>query len=112
MTGTVPSSEIREEIEVLAENTSGVKEVISRISVNSQYNNDLIITKKVKSNLLNEKAVKSLDIIIETEDGNVTLTGEVPNVETRKLIELIATKSEGVTDITSRLTINSSLENK
>ena len=110
--GTVPDSKVQEELETIAENTNGVKEVNSKLVVNSKLGNDLIVTKKVRANLLNEKLIKSLNILIETEDGEVTVTGEVPNKDTQKLIELIVKKTNGVTNVVSNLVINSNLENK
>jgi len=110
--GNVPTEEVQEELEKIAKDTTGVRKVISKLIVNSPEKNNLIITNKVKSNLLKENTVKSLDIRINTKDGVVTLTGEVPTSDSKELIENLVKNTEGVEVVNSELEVNSRLEVK
>jgi len=58
------------------------------------------------------KTIKSLDIRVESDDGVVTLTGEVPSDNIKELIETIVKNTEGVKDINSNLEVNSNLKMK
>jgi hyperosmotically inducible protein len=108
--GRAPNESVKQELEEIAKNTNGVREVISNLVVNTPQENNLIITNKIKNNLLNEKTIKSLSIRVETDDGVVTLTGEVPNNKSRDLIETIVMNTEGVKEVNSQLEINQNLE--
>jgi hyperosmotically inducible periplasmic protein len=112
LSGNVPTNEVKEELEKIAQGTNGVKEVVSKFVVNTAKENNLIITKRVKANLLNEKAIKSLDIRVETDDFVVTMTGDVPTNDTKELIETIVKNTDGVKDFNSKLEVNSNLEVK
>lgn len=112
LAGNVPTEEIKEELETIAKDTNGVKEVTSKLVLYTPKENNLIITKRVKDNLVNEKAIKSLDIRVTTDDFVVTLTGDVPNSETKELIETIVKNTDGVRDVNSKLEVNSEVEVK
>jgi len=55
-----------------------------------------------------DDAVKAGQIGVTTNQGVVTLTGEVPSANARERAETIARQTEGVTQVENRLTIGSS----
>ena len=66
---------------------------------------DSVITTKAKAELLAEKDLKSVQISVETHEGNVILSGFVDNLVTKKKAELIVTKIEGVKSVKNGLVI-------
>jgi osmotically-inducible protein OsmY len=70
-----------------------------------QYVDDSVITTKVKSALLADPDVKSLDIGVETYKGEVQLSGFVNNAEqARKAVE-IAKSVKGVRSVKNSLIV-------
>ena len=68
------------------------------------YVSDTDITTKVKAELLKEKNLKSLGIHVETTDGVVTLSGEVPQPTQIAQAEDVTRKVKGVKDVHNTLT--------
>ena len=67
---------------------------------------DAATTSKVKTALLLSKHVSAFDVKARTNRGAVTLTGEVPTEETRRLAGAITQDTSGVTAIHNNLTVN------
>jgi hyperosmotically inducible periplasmic protein len=67
---------------------------------------DAATTSKVKTALLLSKNVSAFDITTTTTRGVVSLTGEVPSEETRKLAGAIAQDTSGVTQVENNLVVN------
>ncbi len=67
---------------------------------------DAATTSKVKTALLLSKHVSAFDVKASTNRGEVTLTGEVPSEETRRLAGAITQDTSGVTAIRNKLTVN------
>lgn len=67
---------------------------------------DAATTSKVKTALLLSKNVSAFDITTTTTRGVVSLTGEVPSEETRKLAGAIALDTSGVTQVENNLVVN------
>ena len=67
---------------------------------------DAATTSKVKTALLLSKHVSAFDIKATTSQGEVTLTGEVPTEETRRLAGAIAQDTSGVAQVRNNLTVN------
>jgi osmotically-inducible protein OsmY len=67
---------------------------------------DAATTSKVKAALLLSKHVSAFDVKATTTRGEVTLTGEVPSEETRRLAGAIAQDTSGVTLVHNSLTVN------
>src|SRR4029077_9805022 len=67
---------------------------------------DAATTSKVKTALLLSKHVSAFDIKATTNHREVTLTGEVPTQETRRLAGAIAQDTSGVTLVHNNLTVN------
>ena len=69
---------------------------------------DAAITAKVKSALVAEDDVRSLQINVDTEDGRVVLEGEVPTAEQSMRIEKVAQNVDGVTSVENKLKVRGS----
>jgi hyperosmotically inducible protein len=69
---------------------------------------DAATTSKVKTALLLSKNVSAFEIATTTTRGVVSLTGEVPSEETRKLAGAIAQDTSGVTQVENNLVVNPS----
>jgi len=66
---------------------------------------DTVITTKVKTELMAEPSLKSLDVKVETNNGAVALSGFVPSqAEADKAVD-VARNVKGVTDVKSSLRI-------
>jgi hyperosmotically inducible protein len=67
---------------------------------------DAATTSKVKTALLLSKHVSAFDVKASTNRGEVTLTGEVPTEETRRLAGAITQDTSGVMAVHNNLTVN------
>lgn len=67
---------------------------------------DAATTSKVKAALLLSKHVSAFDVNATTNRGEVTLTGEVPSEETRRLAAAITQDTSGVTAVHNNLSVN------
>ncbi len=67
---------------------------------------DAATTSKVKTALMLSKHVSAFDVKANTSRGEVTLTGEVPSEETRRLAGAITQDTSGVTAVHNKLTVN------
>lgn len=68
---------------------------------------DSIITTKAKAEILGTKELKSLQISVETRQGNVILSGFVDNEAVKMKAEEVVSKIEGVKSITNGLEVKS-----
>lgn len=119
LTGQAQSSEAKELAGRLAENTDGAREVHNRLEVTSNPGtvdraqesarstggavSDAWITSKVKSSYLFNRNLKGLDISVETNDGQVSLSGNVANDTEKDLAVEIARNIRGVQDVDANL---------
>jgi hyperosmotically inducible protein len=116
----VVSSEVEKELAgEIAKATKGVTRVENDLKVMPQTNaaresgstfarkfEDASITAKVKSQLLWNSATRGLDIDVETDNGVVTLTGEVGSEGEAALARQIALNTRGVRAVKRVLDIN------
>ena len=80
-----------------------VREMLRSVKDTSQ---DAATTSKVKTALLLSKHVSAFDIKATTTHGVVSLTGEVPSEETRRLAGAIAQDTSGVARVQNDLVVN------
>lgn len=66
---------------------------------------DAAITAKVKSALVAEDEVRSLQINVDTNEGRVVLEGEVPSAEQSMRIEQLAQAVDGVLSVENKLKV-------
>lgn len=116
LSGTAKSSEAKEMAGLLATNTHGVKSVDNKLTIEEddktiiedakdeaaglgQRLSDTWITAKVKSTLMYSSNVDSSNISVSTEEGVVTLTGNVASDTERALAVEIVKNVRGVTRV-------------
>src|SRR5512144_3198668 len=80
-----------------------VREMLRSVKDTSQ---DAATTSKVKTALLLSKHVSAFDIKTTTTRGVVSLTGEVPSEETRRLAGAIAQDTSGVAHVQNDVVVN------
>lgn len=66
---------------------------------------DSVITGMVKAALLRDREVKSLGISVETNDGEVTLSGSVEDKRQAERAEKVAQDVDGVKKVTNKIRI-------
>lgn len=69
---------------------------------------DAAITAKVKTALMAEPGIRSLEINVDTRDNNVTLAGTVPSAEVKVRAMQIAQGVEGVRSVSDQLVVKPS----
>ncbi len=69
---------------------------------------DATITTKVKAAVLAEPGLSSLQIDVDTKDGNVTLNGTVDTPELKERATQVAQAVEGVKSVSDHLMVKSS----
>ena len=67
---------------------------------------DTASTSKVRTALLLSKHVSPYDIHVETNQGQVKLTGQVPSAELKSMAGAIAKDTSGVKEVQNELTVN------
>ena len=71
---------------------------------------DTATTSKVRTALLLSKHVSAFDIKVETSQGEVTLTGQVPSEEIKAVAGAIARDTSGAKQVHNELTVNPAAE--
>jgi hyperosmotically inducible periplasmic protein len=66
---------------------------------------DAATTAKVKARLMAEPGIDSLQIDVDTNNGRVTLTGEVDTPQNKARAKQLASSIEGVTGVVDRLSM-------
>lgn len=113
LSGTVASSQAKQQAEKLAKNTDGVRSVDNRLQVSdrttattgtdnkSSVIADSWITTKVKSTFMYSSNVAGADISVTTNAGVVTLTGKVDSGVEQALAVELAQNIRGVKSVKS-----------
>lgn len=120
LAGTVETEAQRAQAAAIARNTDGVKDLHEQLRVEpaaapreadtarpqpNVVDNDAWITTKVRSRFFTDSHVKNMNVDVTTQNGVVTLSGEVENAEARTTAEAVAKQIEGVKQVTNRLTV-------
>lgn len=110
LTGRVNTPEDRVEAVRLAWQPSGVKEVINEIQITdesglSDVANDFWINTQVKTKLLVEKNVRSVNYSIDTINGIVYLMGVAQNEWEMKKAATVASRVKGVKRVVSHVVV-------
>lgn len=120
LSGEVEESVHRDLAEQIALGITGIEQVDNRIDVVhdrdvrveagegrafGQRVSDATTTATVKSKLLWNRNTDGLDINVSTEDGVVTLVGNVDSDASRQLAERLVASTEGVEQVRNQLTV-------
>ena len=81
------------------------RDISSDIKTVEGYAGDAATTSAVKTALGLNKELSGSDIHVETSNRNVTLTGQVPTAEDKRLAEEIAQGTKGVASVVNKLQI-------
>ena len=71
-----------------------------------EYIDDSVITAAVKSKILGEKGLSSMNISVKTKDGVVTLSGKTDTAEHSQLAERVAKLVDGVKSVVNDLQVD------
>lgn len=114
--GSVRTDSEQELAEMIALDTSGVRDVKNELIVRNEAPStvakaekaisDTWITTKVRSNLVFSSGTSGSDVNIDTNNGVVTLTGKARTNAQKELIERIAEDVTGVKDVKNSLQIS------
>lgn len=102
LTGTVDSADDRLKVLRIAWDQAGVREVINELKIANdqasvkQYANDVWITTQVKSKMLTNKAIKSINYNVETIGGTVYILGIARSDEELQTVITSAEAIKGV----------------
>jgi hyperosmotically inducible periplasmic protein len=76
------------------------------VGCNSQALDDSTVTAKVKTKLATDSETSAIKIGVETNQGVVTLSGEVPTDTEKQKAEQLARNTEGVKQVVNNIKIN------
>jgi len=111
LNGFVDSSAARSEAEKIAAGTDGVKQVRNNLEVRAadrpagEVVDDAVITGKVKAALVGDKRTSALRVDIETNDGEVQLSGFAKNQAEKDAAVTVARAVTGVRKVTNAIDV-------
>lgn len=111
LSGFVDSQNQKDRSAIIAQGIEGVKSIDNKLMLKEGARtmgnkiDDAVVTAKVKSALLGDAAIKSLDIAVVTSKGDVQLSGFVDSDTQIARATEVATGVEGVHKVTSQLSI-------
>jgi hyperosmotically inducible periplasmic protein len=109
LNGVVDTEEARREAGRVAWRTEGVRGVMNDLTVGERtvgsWLDDVMISSKVKSQLIANSEIKAGDIDVSSSQGVVTLIGRVSSQTIKSEAERIARGTKGVTDVNNELLV-------
>ena len=107
--GVVDTEEARREAGRVAWRTEGVTGVVNELTVGERtvgsWIDDVMISSKVKSQLISNTMIKAGDIDVSSSQGVVTLIGRVGSETIKADAERTARATRGVTDVNNELLV-------
>jgi len=82
------------------------RNITADINSVDKYTGDAATTTRVKTALALNKQVSVFDIHVETSNNNVTLTGQVPTDNDRRVAEEIVRGTKGVATVANNLKVD------
>jgi hyperosmotically inducible periplasmic protein len=109
LTGVVDTVEARREAARIAWRTAGVRGVNNELTVGEltvgSWVDDVMITSKVRAQLVSNTLIRARDIDVSSSQGVVTLIGRVASREIKADAERIARATKGVRDVNNELLV-------
>jgi osmotically-inducible protein OsmY len=109
LSGAVQTDAEKAEVERLARNTTGVRQVVNNITVEGEQPagaggtlGDATILSNIKTQYV---ANGIFGTNVDVKNGEVTITGEVENAQEKAKAEAIARQASGVKSVKNQLTI-------
>lgn len=72
----------------------------------AQISGDMTITAKVNAALVADDQLKATQINVDTREGQVTLTGQAPDAQSRERAATLASAVDGVKQVNNQLVVN------
>ena len=82
------------------------RNITADINSVDKYSGDAATTTRVKTALALNKQVSAFNIHVETSNNNVTLTGQVPTDNDRRVVEAIVLGTKGVSTVANNLKVD------
>jgi len=109
LTGVVDTREQAAKAVAIAEQTEGLKKVTSNLQVGiktmSQSFNDTVLSSKIKAKLMKEPGIRSFNVEVNVDRGEVTLVGLVDSEAHRNRIVEIARTTSGTMKVVDLITV-------
>lgn len=109
LTGVVDTVEARNEVARVAWRIEGVRGVNNDLTVGEttvgDWIDDVMISSKVKSQLIANTLIRAGDIDVSSSQGVVTLIGRVSSQAVKADAERVARATKGVTDVNNELLV-------
>lgn len=109
LAGVVDTAEARREAARVAWSVPGVSGVDNEITVGEmtvgEWADDVMISSKVKAQLISNTLIRAGDIDVSSSQGVVTLIGRVATQSIKTDAERIARATKGVTDVNNELLV-------
>jgi hyperosmotically inducible periplasmic protein len=109
LTGVVDTEEARREAGRVAWRTEGVGGLVNDLTVGERtvggWVDDVMISSKVKSQLIANSEMRARDIDVSSSQGVVTLIGRVGTETIKRAAERIARDTKGVNDVHNELQV-------
>ena len=111
LSGRVRDEAEEEEVEQIAKGVDGVRRVDDELSMKNAPLSELSsledtrITANVKEKLIEEEGLAGVSLHVTTEEGEVTLSGDVPSKEQAELAYKLAESVSGVKGVRSRVKV-------
>lgn len=107
LSGEVKDLASKKYADLEAKKISGVLGVVNMLSVSPGMVPDADIIQNIKHRINDDAAIKSQNIIVACNDGNVILTGDVSSWSEDKEVGLVASEVRGVRNVQNDLNVNS-----
>jgi len=117
LAGIVPNKDIKNKLVSLAKNTKNVLDVDDKLKVSESgviegYVSDLIISNEIKFSYLTDEIIGSLNLYVDTKNGEVTVIGVAPSELVKSKIISIAKNVESVKKVISYIEVDKSVNLK
>ena len=106
LTGTVNNILEKDRAVKIARTVKGVRAVINNIVVNAPLLGDDILKQNVNDALLRDPATDSYEIMVDVNNGSVTLSGTVESWQKKQLSEFVVKGVLGVKEIKNEISVN------
>lgn len=105
LSGAVNNLLEKDQVVKVAQMVKGVRGVVDKMNVDTPARNDYSIEREIREDLLNDPATESWEVIVDVNDGIVTLSGTVDSWQERKLPEFVVKNVRGVKGIKNNMDI-------
>ncbi|MDF1814111.1 MAG: BON domain-containing protein [Verrucomicrobiales bacterium] len=105
LSGTVSSLGERRRAAEITSNKYGVTAVINNLNVSPTNVADSILLERLNTALINDIVTRDIDPAVSVVDGKVIVSGEVPSLAERNIIEKILFNIAGVREVENRIVV-------